>query len=106
MILGSPLQNKAAYKCNPQEAKELQRQIEELLEMGYVRESMSSCVIPILVVPKEDITWRMCIDSRAVNNITIKYRFPIPRLDDLLDELHGSTFSRKLIFEVDITKSE
>ena len=73
-ILGAVIPNCPAYRSNPEETKELQ--------------SMSPCAVSMLLVPKKDGTWRMCIDCRAVNNITIKYRHPIPRLDYMLDELH------------------
>ncbi|XP_074315568.1 uncharacterized protein LOC141651769 [Silene latifolia] len=96
LIPGAALPNKPAYCCNPEEAKELQRQVQELIDRGYVQESLSPCAVPALFVPKKEGTWRMCIDSRAVNNITIKYRFPMPKLDDMLDELSGSRVFSKL----------
>jgi len=74
---------------NPKKTMEIQRQVEELISNGLVRESLSSCVVPALLVLKKDGSMRMCVDSRAIDKITIKYKHPITWLEDMLEELHG-----------------
>lgn len=84
------------YWSNPEETKKLQQQVEELLENGYVRESLSIYDILVLLESKKDYFWRICADCRAVNKIMVKYRHHIPRLDDMLSELSRATIFIKI----------
>jgi hypothetical protein len=95
LVPGASLPNRAPYRTNLEETKEIQRQVQERINKGYVKESLSPCVVLVRLVPKKYGSWRMCVDCRAINNIKIRYRHPIPRLDDML-ELSGAIILTKI----------
>nr|KYP60030.1 Transposon Ty3-I Gag-Pol polyprotein [Cajanus cajan] len=95
-VPGASLPNRPAYRTNPQETKEIEKQVQDLLDKCWIQKRLSPCDVPVLLVPKRDGKWRMRCDCRAINNITIKYRHPIPKLDEMLDELHGSSIFSKI----------
>ena len=96
LIHGEILPNKATHKLTPQENAEVGRQVQELMDKGLIRESLSACVVQTILSPKKGGEWCMCTYSRAINKITIRYRFPLPRMYDLMDCLSGSKYFTKI----------
>ena len=82
---------KAPYCMGPEELKELQTQLQELLDKGFIRPSHSPWGAPVLFVKKKDGTLRMCIDYRELNKVTIKNKYPLPSIDDLFNQLKGGS---------------
>jgi len=81
----------------PTESEEMNRQVQDFFDRGLIRESSSPYVVPTVLTPKRGGEWRMSIDSRAINKITINYMFPLPRMDDLVDCVSGiNTFQRSI----------
>jgi hypothetical protein len=92
LIPGASFPNKAAYRLRPRENEEVKNKFQELLDKGLVRESLIPCVVPTMLSLKKDGGWIMCTDSRAINKITIRYRFLLPRMDYLMDCLSGASY--------------
>jgi hypothetical protein len=88
--------SKRAYRVSGPELVELKKQIDELSEKGYIRPSTSPWATLVLFVEKKDGTRRMCIDYRALNEVTIKNKYPLPRIEDLFDQLRGASVFSKI----------
>lgn len=96
LLPGSAPTSLPVRRMSPDELDELKKQLDELTEAGFIRPSKSPFGAPILFVKKKDGTMRMCIDYRALNNITIKNSYPLPRIDELFDRLQGATIFSKI----------
>ena len=84
------------YRMAPPELKELKEQLQDLLEKGFIRPSVLPWGAPVLFVKKKDGSMRMCIDYRKLNKVTIKNKYPLPRIDDLFDQLQGAKVFSKI----------
>jgi hypothetical protein len=91
-----PLPNIGMYRIPVMENVEIKNQIQEFLDKGVIMPSTSPCGSPIVLVPNKDGTWCMCVDFRALNKITVKNRYPLPRIDDLIDQLKDAKYFTKL----------
>ncbi|MCO5585991.1 hypothetical protein L7F22_039928 [Adiantum nelumboides] len=88
--------SKRPYKMSLPEAIELKEQLKQLIEQGFIRPSTSPWGAPVLFQKKKDGSLRLCIDYRGLNQVTVKNKYPIPRIDELLDRLHGSKIFTKI----------
>jgi hypothetical protein len=96
LIPGTTPIYKRAYQVSGLELVELKKQIDELLEKGYIRPSTSPWAALVLFMEKKDGTKRMCIDYKSLNEVTIKNMYPLPRIEDLFDQLRGASVFSKI----------
>ncbi|KAA3483554.1 DNA/RNA polymerases superfamily protein [Gossypium australe] len=96
LTLGTAPISISPYRMAPTELKELKAQLQELTDKGFARSSSSPWGAPMLFVKKKDGSMRLCIDYRQLNKVTIKNNYPLPRIDDLFDQLKGATVFSKI----------
>nr|GFC00177.1 putative reverse transcriptase domain-containing protein [Tanacetum cinerariifolium] len=96
LVPGAAPVARAPYRLAPSEMKELSDQLKELADKGFLRPSSSPWGAPVLFIKKKDGSFRMCIDYRELNKLTVKNRYPLPRIDDLFDQLQGSSVYSKI----------
>ncbi|GKB03578.1 reverse transcriptase domain-containing protein [Tanacetum coccineum] len=96
LVPGAAPVARAPYRLAPSELQELSTQLQELSDKGFIRPSSSPWGAPVLFVKKKDGSFRMCIDYRELNKLTVKNRYPLPRIDDLFDQLQGSRVYSKI----------
>ncbi|GJW06153.1 putative reverse transcriptase domain-containing protein [Tanacetum coccineum] len=96
LVPGAAPVARALYRLAPSEMEELSTQLQELSDKGFIRPSSSPWGAPILFVKKKDGSFRMCINYRKLNKLTMKNRYPLPRIDDLFDQLQGSSVYSKI----------
>ncbi|GJV87401.1 putative reverse transcriptase domain-containing protein [Tanacetum coccineum] len=96
LVPGTARVARALYRLAPSEMQELSNQLQELLDIGFIRPSSSSCGAPVWFVKKNYGSFRMCTDYRELNKLTVKYRYPLSRIDDQFDQLQGSSFYSKI----------
>jgi hypothetical protein len=88
--------SKRPYRMSVEELKELKKQLMELQEAGYIRPSSSPWGAPVLFVQKKDGSQRMCVDYRSLNDVKIKNKYPLPRIEDLFDQMRGARVLSKI----------
>nr|APU93382.1 putative gag-pol polyprotein [Marshallia obovata] len=96
LVPGAKPVARAPYRLAPAEMKELMMQLQDLLDKGFIRPSISPWGAPVLFVKKKDGSMRMCIDYRELNKLTVKNKYPLPRIDDLFDQLQGASWFSKI----------
>jgi hypothetical protein len=96
LALGAVSVSRTPYRMSMPELVELKLQLKEMMDKGYIRPSVSPWGALILFVKKKDGTLRLCIDYRQLNKVTIKNKYPLPRIDDLFDQLGGASVFSKI----------